>query len=71
MQRANDVTLAAYKAGLSTLREGMTQDDLTRNIVADFTRLGFRGGVSRPIRKMDRAAPRQRRRLSACARATS
>ena len=46
MQRANDVTLAAYKAGLSTLREGMTQDELTRNIVAGFTRLGFRGGVS-------------------------
>ena len=46
MQRANDVTLAAYKAALATLREGMTQDDLTRNIVAGFTRLGFRGGVS-------------------------
>ena len=37
MQRANDVTLAAYKAALATLREGMTQDDLTRNIVAGFT----------------------------------
>ena len=28
MQRANDVTLAAYKAALATLREGMTQDEL-------------------------------------------
>ena len=46
MQRANDVTLAAYKAALSTLREGMTQDELTWNIVASFTRLGFRGDVS-------------------------
>jgi len=46
LQRANDVTLAAYKAALSTLREGMTQDELTRNIVAGFTRLGFRGDVS-------------------------
>jgi Xaa-Pro dipeptidase len=46
MQRANDVTLAAYKAGLATLREGMTQDDLARNIVSGFGRLGFRGNVS-------------------------
>jgi Xaa-Pro dipeptidase len=46
MQRANDVTLAAYKAGLATLREGMTQDDLARNIVSGFSRLGFRGNVS-------------------------
>jgi Xaa-Pro dipeptidase len=46
MQRANDATLAAYKAALTTLREGMTQDDLTRNIVSGFTRLGFRGAVS-------------------------
>jgi Xaa-Pro dipeptidase len=46
MQRANDATLAAYKAGLATMREGMTQDELAGNIVSAFTRLGFRGGVS-------------------------
>ena len=38
----------------------MTQDELTRNIVAGFTRLGFPRRRERPIRKMDRAAPRQR-----------
>jgi len=46
MQRANDATLAAYKAALSTMREGMTQDELEGNIVAGFARLGFRGDVS-------------------------
>jgi Xaa-Pro dipeptidase len=46
MQRANDATLAAYKAGLATMREGMTQDELAGNIVAGFRRLGFRGDVS-------------------------
>src|SRR5579863_7739859 len=46
MQRANDVTLAAYKAGLQTLREGMPQDELQRNIMAGFTALGFPGFVS-------------------------
>ena len=30
MQKANDMTLAAYKAGLATLHEGMTQGDLQR-----------------------------------------
>ena len=46
MQRANDATLAAYKAALSTMREGMTQDELENNIVTGFARLGFRGDVS-------------------------
>ena len=46
MQRANDVTLAAYKAGLQTMREGMPQDELQRNIMAGFTALGFPGYVS-------------------------
>jgi Xaa-Pro dipeptidase len=46
MQRANDVTIAAYKAGLATMREGMTQDELAANIVSGFSRLGFRGNVS-------------------------
>ena len=46
MQRANDVTIAAYKAGLATLREGMPQDELEGNITAAFEALGFRGDVS-------------------------
>jgi len=40
MQRANDMTLAAYKAGLATLREGMTQGDLRNNILAAYRALG-------------------------------
>jgi Xaa-Pro dipeptidase len=46
MQRANDVTIAAYKAALTTMREGMTQDELADNIVAAFSALGFNGDVS-------------------------
>lgn len=46
MQHANDVTIAAYKAGLQTLREGMPQGELSRNIVAAFTALGYSGDVS-------------------------
>ena len=38
MQRANDMTIAAYKAGLATLREGMTQGDLRSNILAAYAR---------------------------------
>ena len=43
MQRANDMTLAAYKAGLATLREGMTQGDLRNNILAAYRALGAQG----------------------------
>ncbi|MEO8359428.1 MAG: Xaa-Pro peptidase family protein [Vicinamibacteria bacterium] len=46
MQRANDVTIEAYKAGLATMYEGMPQDELEDNITAAFTALGFRGDVS-------------------------
>ena len=46
MQRANDVTIAAYKAGLQTMRDGMPQDELQRNIMAGFAALGFPGYVS-------------------------
>jgi Xaa-Pro dipeptidase len=45
MQRANDMTIAAYKAGLSTLREGMTQNDLRNNILAAYRAIGAQGGV--------------------------
>ena len=40
MQRANDMTIAAYKAGLATLREGMTQRDLANNIIAAYEAIG-------------------------------
>ncbi len=46
MQRANDVTIAAYRAGLATLREGMPQDELERNLAAAFRALGFPGYAS-------------------------
>ena len=45
MQRANDMTIAAYKAGLATLREGMTQGDLRNNILAAYRALGAQSGV--------------------------
>jgi Xaa-Pro aminopeptidase len=45
MQRANDMTIAAYKAGLATLREGMTQDELRGNILAAYRAIGATGGV--------------------------
>jgi len=40
MQRANDVTIAAYKAAFAALREGMTQGDLRANIMAAYRALG-------------------------------
>jgi len=45
MQRANHMTIAAYKAGLSTLGEGMTQGDLRNNILAAYRALGATGAV--------------------------
>jgi len=45
MQRANDMTIAAYKAGLATLRAGMTQGDLRNNILAAYRAIGAQGGV--------------------------
>jgi Xaa-Pro aminopeptidase len=42
MQKANDMTIAAYKAGLATLKEGMTQGDLQRNILAAYDAIGAR-----------------------------
>ncbi|HVT39679.1 MAG TPA: Xaa-Pro peptidase family protein [Gemmatimonadaceae bacterium] len=46
MQHANDVTIAAYRAGLSTMREGMPQDELERNITAAYRALGYDGYIS-------------------------
>src|SRR5262245_3937579 len=46
MQHANNVTIAAYKAGLQTLREGMPQDELNNNINIAYRRLGYNGAIS-------------------------
>ncbi len=46
MQHANDITIAAYKAGLATLREGMTQGELRDNITAAYRALGAMGGIA-------------------------
>jgi Xaa-Pro dipeptidase len=40
MQRASDITIAAYKAGLATLRDSMTQTELRTNILAAYRALG-------------------------------
>jgi Xaa-Pro dipeptidase len=40
MQRASDMTIAAFKATFATLREGMTQYDLQRNMLAALRRVG-------------------------------
>ena len=45
MQRANDITLVAYKATYETMREGMPQDDFAGNCAAAFRALGVQGGV--------------------------
>jgi Xaa-Pro aminopeptidase len=44
MQRANDITIEAFKAALATLGEGMTQGELGANIRAAFNALGGSGG---------------------------
>jgi Xaa-Pro dipeptidase len=46
MQHASDVTIAAYRAGLATLREDMTQGDLSANIGAAYRALGYNGYAS-------------------------
>ena len=46
MQRASDITIAAFKAAFATFREGMTQDDLRGNIAAAHRALGATGGAS-------------------------
>jgi len=44
MQRANDITIEAFRAALGTLHEGMTPNELRSNISAAFTALGGPGG---------------------------
>ncbi len=44
MQRANDITIEAYRASFAALSEGMTQFDFGRNVRAAFDALGAPGG---------------------------
>jgi len=46
MQYAMNITLAAFKAGLATLHEGMTQGDLAGNITAAYRAMGANGAVA-------------------------
>ena len=46
MQRASDITIEAFRAGLATLTEGMTQFDLRNNITAAYRALGVQGAVA-------------------------
>lgn len=45
MQRANDITLVAYKATHDSMRAGMPQDEFAANCSAAFRALGVQGGV--------------------------
>jgi Xaa-Pro dipeptidase len=45
MQRANDITIVAYKATVDSMREGMTQDEFSGNCAGAFRALGVQGGV--------------------------
>ena len=45
MQRANDITVAAYKATRESMQEGMTQGDFAGNCAAAFRALGSSGGI--------------------------
>jgi len=43
MQRANDITIAAYKAAFAVMREGMTQGEFSDNIAKAYRVLGAPG----------------------------
>ena len=46
MQHASDVTIAAYRAGLASLYEGMPENQLSANIGAAYRALGYPGYAS-------------------------
>jgi Xaa-Pro dipeptidase len=46
MQYANDITLAAFKAGLGSLREGMTQGELATIITTAYRQMGANGAIA-------------------------
>jgi Xaa-Pro dipeptidase len=45
MQRANDITIVAYKAAIESMREGMTPAEFSGNCANAFRALGVQGGV--------------------------
>jgi len=45
MQKANDLTIIAYRATIDSAREGMTQDEFSGNCAAAFRALGVQGGI--------------------------
>src|SRR5688500_5817330 len=45
MQRANDITIVAYKATVDSMRDGMTQGEFSGDCAAAFRALGVQGGV--------------------------
>ena len=45
LQRANDITLAAFKAAAATLKEGMTQYEFGGQVSAAFRALGSSGSA--------------------------
>src|SRR2546421_1413925 len=45
MQRANDITIVAYKATVDSAREDMTQDEVSGSCAGAFRALGVQGGV--------------------------
>ncbi len=45
MQRANDITIVAYRATHATMHEDMTQEEFAANCAAAFKALGVNGGI--------------------------
>lgn len=45
MQKANDVTIEAYRAAFATVRPGMSQSELSQNLSSAFRKLGYSGGA--------------------------
>jgi Xaa-Pro dipeptidase len=45
MQRANDITIVAYRATWATMRDGMPQEEFAGNCATAFRNLGAQGGI--------------------------
>jgi len=45
LQRANEITIVAYRATYATMHEGMTQEEFAGNCAAAFKALGVEGGI--------------------------
>ena len=59
MQRANDITLEAFRAAFTTLQEGMTQGDLARQDRAALPAARRRRRRARALRQVHRVSARQ------------